>query len=141
MNDKVSVLPEMFIKSESSADFEPFHDSKRSAIGKAECFVFILLKDSPCAGDILVRYFDYIGGCGIKLLLAELNCLTVAKALADQIQGFNNDEISSCYRRFVCLNEEKGAWMKSIILILKGIISGRVNKDCWATYFLPQGLP
>jgi len=109
MNGKPPVLSEMFIKSEGSADFEPFHDGKRGAIGKAEALVLILLKDSPCAGDVFVRHVDYVGGLGIKKLLSEFNGLTVAKTLADQIQGFNDDKISGRYREFVCLDKEKGS--------------------------------
>lgn len=109
MNGKTSELPEMFIKSEGGADFEPFHDGKRSAIGKAEAFVLILLKDSPCAGDVFVRHVDYVGGLDIKKLLSEFNSLAVAKTLADQVQGLNDDEISGCYREFVGLDKEKGS--------------------------------
>jgi hypothetical protein len=74
------------------ADFESFHDGKGRAIGKAEAYVLILLKDSPCGGDIIDRHVDYVDGRGIKKLLAgtkggQISC--VDKVLTLQVRSIS----------------------------------------------------
>ncbi len=93
MDNKFAILSKMLIKCKDRMNFESFHYSKSSAVGKAEAFIIVFLKDSPCFEYIFIGDFDDIDYLWVKHLLADFNCMLVAKTLFDQIQ---------------CLNKKKG---------------------------------